>query len=179
VATFHDSSRDVTVCLTGPESSGKTTLAEALGRHFGAPVVPEVAREYLAGRGAYVPADVLEIARRQLALEARTRADVRGLLILDTDVLVLAVWWRERFGALPTALRHGLTTRSPRHYLLARPDIPWAEDPLRENPLDRERLFDRHLELLADPAFPHDVIEGIGPVRLERAIAKVAELTAT
>lgn len=177
MATVHES-RDITVCLTGPESTGKTTVAQALGRHFEAPVVPEVARDYMSGRGDYTPSDVLEIARRQLALEARARAETRGLLVLDTDVLVLAVWWHERYGALPPLLEEALEERSPRIYLLARPDIPWAADPLREHPFERERLFERYRALLAAADFPHALVEGSGMVRVEGAVRAVERLRA-
>jgi len=176
MAAVHDST-DITVCLTGPESTGKTTLAEALGRHFGAPVVAEVAREYLSGRSGYSADDVLEIARRQLSLEARARAETRGLLVLDTDVLVLVVWWQERYGALPPLLEEALAMRSPRVYLLARPDIPWAADPLREHPFERERLFERYRALLAESGFPHALVDGLGPARLEGAVRAVERLT--
>jgi nicotinamide riboside kinase len=176
MAAVHES-RDITVCLTGPESTGKTTLAEALGRHFDAPVVAEVARDYLSGRSGYSAEDVLEITRRQLSLEARARAEHRGLLVLDTDVLVLAVWWQERYGALPPLLEEALRERTPRVYLLACPDIPWAADPLREHPFERERLFERYRALLRESKFPHALIEGSGLVRLEGAVRAVERLT--
>ncbi len=177
MAALHGRGADRTVCLTGPESTGKTTLAHALGERFGAPVVAEVAREYLLGREQYAAEDVLEIARRQLAHEAELRAATRGLLICDTDVLVLAVWWEEKFGELPALIADALGRRGQRSYLLTRPDLAWEADPQRENPHDRERLFRRYLELLESSSSEYRVIEGEGVVRLERAVAAVAALT--
>jgi nicotinamide riboside kinase len=67
----------LTVCLIGPECTGKTTLAERLSVLFGAPWVPEFAREYalLVARPLTVD-DVEPIARGQMALEDALQAGV-------------------------------------------------------------------------------------------------------
>jgi len=65
------------ICLTGPESTGKTTLAAALAAEFDLPLVEEAARGYLRGRTAYDREDLLAIAELQLAAEARERGDIR------------------------------------------------------------------------------------------------------
>jgi nicotinamide riboside kinase len=52
------------VSLTGPESTGKSTLAAQLAAHYGTTFAPEFAREYLADSGPhYSPKDLEEIAR--------------------------------------------------------------------------------------------------------------------
>ncbi len=138
--------------------------------------MPEVARTYLEGRSAYGAEDVLEIARRQAAAEAAALSGTRGLVVLDTDLLVIRVWWEERFGALPEELIGLLAAREARAYLLARPDLPWEADPLRENPEDRQRLFDIHEALLATGAMPHRIVSGQGDARLRQAVAAAREL---
>jgi len=35
-------------------------------------------------------------------------------------------------------------------FLLCKPDLPWEADPLRENPDDREELYQRYLKALQD-----------------------------
>jgi len=167
---------DSTVCLTGPESAGKTTLAQMLGEHFAVPVVPEVARDYLEDRSDYSPADLLEIARQQRALEREMRNRFRGMLVCDTDLLVIAVWWQEKFGELPAELSDALSCRSPRVYLLTRPDIDWVPDPLRENRFDRERLFERYRAELEESKFRYVVVEGQGDARLQSALVALDEL---
>jgi nicotinamide riboside kinase len=168
---------DLTICLTGPESTGKTTLALALGERLEARVVPEVARAYLAHRDGYDADDVLEIARLQLAAEARARAAHRGLLICDTDLLVLQIWWREKYGELPALLSKLPRETAPRVYLLLAPDLPWMPDPLRENPVDRDRLYGLHLAALQGDNWPHRVVTGVGDARTECAVAQIASLT--
>jgi nicotinamide riboside kinase len=175
MATHDDVDR--TICLTGPESSGKTTLALALGARLGAPVVPEIAREYLANRSVYAPEDVLEIARRQLAAERQARSAHRGLLICDTDLLVLRIWWREKYGALPALLNDMPQEYGDRAYLLLAPDLPWTPDPLRENPTDRERLFALHRAELRAAGRSHGIVRGEGAARIVCAVTQIESLS--
>ena len=51
------------IALTGPESSGKTTLSELLAKHFETDFIPEFAREYLEQtNGRYEKTDLAKIA---------------------------------------------------------------------------------------------------------------------
>ncbi len=163
------------VCLTGPESSGKTTLAGELSRALAVPLVGEVAREYLAGKASYDADDLLAIAKAQLAAEQNALAEGTGVVVCDTDLQVIQIWWQEKFGALDPWLEDALGERSQRCYLLAAPDLPWQPDPLRESPQDRERLFDRYARLLRDESFTFAEVRGIGEVRFERALQTVQD----
>lgn len=174
MATHDDFDR--IICLTGPESTGKTTLAQTLAQRFHARLVPEAARAYLGTKGSYGPDDLLEIARLQLAAERRARAEHRGLLICDTDLLVIGIWYREKYATLPEFLTEQLSKRSARGYLLPEPDIPWTPDPQRENPTDRWRLFDLYLAELDSSRFPYRIVRGQGDVREECAIEQMRSL---
>lgn len=165
------------LCLTGPESSGKTTLAQQLADRLNAPWVPEAARTYFQQRESvradhhYDQSDVLAIARQQLAAEtAALQNHSGGALVLDTDLSVIHVWFAERFGHGNAWLDEQWQALSPRCYLLLKPDLPWTPDPLRENPSDRERLFERYVELLDKSARPYGVVAGDGSDRLENAL---------
>ena len=56
------------VAFTGPESSGKTTLAKWAADHFSCSYVNEYAREYLTGKKEYSMNDLLVIANEQFEL---------------------------------------------------------------------------------------------------------------
>lgn len=176
----------LTVVLVGPESSGKTTLAGKLAAHYRAPWVAEVARDYLRDRAAgqaqaggqadYDAADLEHIARAQLDAEHHLRATHPDLLILDTDLLVIDIWWRERFGRPPDWLIESLqhAAREPRRrYLLCAPDLPWEPDPLRENPQDRQRLYERYQRRLTDLGAIYRVNSGAGAGRSVAAISAI------
>ena len=141
---------------TGPESSGKTTLATQLAGALDAPLVPEIARTYLNEKRRDNPSfeyqqhDLLEIAKQQLAAEKKALRKAGEWLVCDTDLLVLMIWSDVKYGKCEPALQalFEQSLESDRRYLLCTPDMPWEPDPLRENPGDRELLFDRYLTVL-------------------------------
>ncbi len=157
------------ICVTGAESTGKSTLAGALAQALGSPLVPEVARDYLAGREGYDRDDVLAIARAQHAAEQQALEAGDRLVVADTDLTVIQVWWEEKYGELDPWLASALAARTPRRYLLTMPDLPWEFDPLRESPDDRERLHRRYLALLSEAGFPFAQVSGTGSARFDLA----------
>ena len=166
------------VCATGPESSGKTTLCRALAASFGVPWLPEYAREYLAGRTDYDETDVAAIAREHMRREAELVAGSQKGVVLDTDLSVILIWWREKFGPAPPWLEQAFAAQSPRCYLLCRPDLPWRPDPLRETGGDRQRLrrhYQAYRALLNERDLPFVVIEGQGSAR-DQAARRAAAL---
>ncbi len=161
--------------LTGPESSGKTTLTEALARHFDVPSVSEAARRYLKSPH-YNASDLLAIARAQGAAERTVTSTVT---FADTDLQTIYIWWQEKYGPAPLSLTRAYARQTPRHYLLCAPDLAWAPDPLRENPLDRDRLFDLYQADLDRRGLTYDTITGLADERFHRALKAVeAVLTA-
>jgi len=171
----------LTVAIVGAECSGKTTLATQLAQRFDAPCVTEYARGYLErartdGRVGYDADDVLAIARGQQDAEAAA-ADGADLVVADTDLVVVKVWWEVRFGGtnawIDGALRDALSSPRRRRYLLTRPDMPWVPDPLRENPLDRAALHERYRALLNALGVDYVEISGSPEQRLDRAAVAV------
>jgi len=137
------------VVLIGAESTGKTTLARSLSNEFGAPWVPEFAREYQGRKGAPLTAeDVDPIARGQIAAEDAAQPGA-NLLILDTDLVSTAVYARHYYGSCPPWLDRAAQERRADLYLLLHPDVPWVADGAqRERPEAREVLHDLFRSML-------------------------------
>lgn len=164
---------------TGPESSGKTTLAEQLSATLQAPLVTEASRDYLTELYRrkpgyqYQPDDLLRIARLQHERELRALehelAQEPAYIVCDTDLLVIVIWSEVKYGRVDPALTRlfdlSLTT-TQRTYLLCDPGIPWQPDPLRENPLDRDLLFGRYLNKLKELGSPYTLVKGDKEARL-------------
>jgi len=162
--------------VTGPESAGKTTLAQWLAEIYAAPLVPEVAREYLQGRTEYNSTDVEAITRLQQAAEnevlAQALASAAPVVFADTDYQILSLWWKERFAAENGEFEPASPARPnvSLAYLLCYPDLKWQPDPLRENPFDRDRLFGLHLQMLERQEAQFRVIWGQGAFRQRLAL---------
>ena len=142
------------VCVTGPESTGKTTLARRLAEHLDAELVLEASRLYAERKGAELLAsDVGPIAREHLALvaQATTRAQTRGAsrLVLDTDLMSTVVYARHYYGVIQPWIEAGTREHRADLYLLCDVDVPWVADPVRDRPTNRASMFTLFHEELA------------------------------
>ena len=86
------------IVITGPESSGKTTLATQLSAHWTCPCVAEVARSYLKDKISYQQSDLLEIAKQQQDNESAILSKRPGRIVCDTDLLVIMIWSEVKYG---------------------------------------------------------------------------------
>ena len=143
----------VRICVTGPESTGKTTLARRLAEWANTEWVPEAARTYAERHGATLTAeDVGPIAREHISLAdaAADRARARGasMLVLDTDLLSTVVYARHYYGSLPRWVEKEERARRASLYLLCDVDVPWVADGIRDRPAARDALFGEFAEAL-------------------------------
>jgi len=171
------------IVIIGPESTGKSSLSEALALRFKTDFVPEYAREYLTRHGThYRPEDLLTIAHGQLALEDRLTAIAATagskLLFIDTDMYVMKVWSEFVFGHCDPWILDQIAQRQYDAYLLCRTDLPWTSDPLREYPdlESRDRLFHIYKDCLINQSTPWAEIGGEGDARVAAGIAAVGRL---
>ena len=137
------------IVFTGPESSGKTTIANEVATLYNFPLVEEYARSYLSNLDRkYQNEDLSHIAMGQENLESLYHHHPR--IICDTDLLTLYIWRMEVFHMVDDDWAQKLSSVYPsdRLYFLCSPDIPWQYDELRENPFDRDRLYTLYKETM-------------------------------
>lgn len=147
------------IAITGPESSGKTTLALHLAEGLGSVYIPEFAREYLLERnGIYEQQDLVTIAKGQF--DSWEKMEDQSSLVSDTEMLVMKVWSDFKYGQCDPAILELLNKQHFDYYFLCRPDIEWEEDPLREHPEQREELFEIYLTELKNRNLPFSIVEG-------------------
>lgn len=168
----------IRIAVTGPESSGKSTLSEALARHFETVWVKEYAREYIDGlQRPYREEDLLTIARGQLLAEQKQARQARNnLLFSDTELTVIKIWSEVKYKRCDPRILELLQNTPYNLYLLTAPDLPWQDDPQREHPHFREELFELYQRELQNRKLPFIIIRGEGPERLGRAIEAVKGL---
>ncbi|SKB49219.1 nicotinamide-nucleotide adenylyltransferase, NadR type [Parapedobacter luteus] len=166
-----DSSRLVKIAVVGPESTGKSTIAEQLARAYGTICVPEYAREYCKYLNReYTLQDELNMFYGQLALErSLVPLAKKKRLICDTMILTIKVWCDHLFGYTPAVVLETLRSTHYDFYLLMDIDLPWVDDPLRDFPHLREHFMEVwHQELQAIQA-NYAVISGQGEDRFANA----------
>lgn len=163
------------LCLIGPECTGKSTLAERLARELGIAWVPEFAREYVLGvKRELTAGDVESIARGQVALEDA----VRGMAILDTDLVSTVVYARHYYGSCPAWIEGEARRRRADLYLLFDTDVPWKADAARDagDAEVREELFDALRGALEDFECAFRIVSGGWEERWEEVRAEARTL---
>ncbi|MFK7771393.1 MAG: AAA family ATPase [Saprospiraceae bacterium] len=137
------------IILTGPESTGKSTLAKQLAQVYNTVWVPEFARTYLEGLSRpYREDDLLKIAEGQRDLESFFFKKADQYLFCDTSMLVMKIWSEYRFGKCHPWILEQLENEKDTTYILCGTDIPWEYDEQRENPNDRNELYQKYLSEL-------------------------------
>ena len=165
------------VAITGPESTGKSTLAEKLAHHYKTDFVPEYSRTYLENfEGRYTEDDVVEIAKGQHNLILEEEKKSSKILIADTEIVVCKIWVEYVFKHSNTIIDEILKQQDFDLYLLCDIDLPWTYDPLRENPNidERKELFEIYRNTLEQMKVPFEIVSGDDEVRVNNAI-KVIE----
>jgi len=167
------------VVVIGPESTGKSTLSQALSDYFDCPWVPEYAREYIDKLSRpYQFEDLLEIAKGQLEREEKESEKAKDLIICDTDLHVVKVWSEHKFGKVHDWILEQINARAYDLYLLTEIDLPWQEDPQREHPQPemRQHFFDRYRRLIKQTGVPFAHISGNEGERLKASIEAIDRL---
>ncbi len=172
----------IKVVLFGPESSGKTTLANQLATHFGTQWVPEYMREYLQNKwdksGERVTReDLVPIAQGQLELENEMSKKATEFLFCDTNLLELKVYSEYYYeGFCPDQILIAIEETDYDFYFLTYIDTPWEKDDLRDRPNDRQNMFCIFEEELRKNNLPYCLLKGNEQERLETAIESLAVL---
>lgn len=131
------------VCVFGPESTGKTTLARDLARQYQTVWVSEHARPLLdVKQGRCDPEDIPMIVHGQVASEEALARQANRVLFCDTDVLTTTIWSRVLFGQCPQWIDDLARQRTYDLYLLLDVDVPWVDDEQRYLPHKRREFFD-------------------------------------
>ncbi len=145
------------VAIVGAESTGTTTLAQALAELYETNWVPEYGREYceeLTKDGAAIEDHVwtsdefVHIAKAQQEREDAAARSCNRILFCDTDALATSIWHERYVGSISDEVKRIALARSYALYVLTDCDIPFVQDGLRDGEAVRLWMTDRFVEEL-------------------------------
>ena len=176
------SSRIIKIVLFGPESTGKTTLARALAKHFNSPWVEEYMRVYLEKKienenFEFTQKDLIPIAKGQIELENLKTKQANKLLFCDTNLLQIYTYAKEYYPNYHhPVFENAISTHHYDLYLLTNIDVPWEADPLRDKPHEREKMFRIFEETLKKLKLPYICLTGSLKERMQLTVQEVMKL---
>jgi nicotinamide riboside kinase len=139
-----------TINVIGAESTGKTTLCEALKQEYILSLIPEYARIYTENLDHKTEiTDIKHIGNQQLTEFDKVKK-YRSNCIFDTTVITSIIWLYDKFKTIDLYLHKAFLLQEFNITLLCVPDIPWAYDKLREDQfrqLEIHTLYKDYLEL--------------------------------
>lgn len=172
------------IAIVGAESTGKTTLAEALATSLAADTgrrvawVPELLREWCAHSGrtplVHEQASILRAQHERIDAAAASH----DIVVCDTTALMTAVYSRIVFNDRSLDERAAtLHRRRMAATLLTAIDLPWVADGLQRDGPQVQGPVDAALrELMQVHGIDYAVVSGVGEARVQHARAAVAPL---
>jgi nicotinamide riboside kinase len=154
------------VVFVGAESTGKSTLCEYLARQYGSVAVPEIGRYIWEEKQGELNADdYVDIALRHREAEDEQLPYARRYLFVDTNALTTLLLGLE-FGQVaapaPAALLRCADECRERyaHTFVCADDIPYEEQPAREDEAWRGRIHQLVLQDLETRGIPYTLVTG-------------------
>ncbi|POY34805.1 hypothetical protein C3K47_18375 [Solitalea longa] len=167
------------ICIYGPESTGKTTLAARLAEKFQTVYVHEVARDLISSNDFSVD-DILKIGYAQTAAVLENAQLANRFLFCDTDLITTQIYSDYYLGFIPEELYELEKLVHYEAYFLTSVEVPWVADGLRDLGNSRQEMFERFKAELVKRNIPYFLISGSDfNARQQLVIDKLNELFGT
>lgn len=169
------------ICVLGAESTGTTTLAKALAKHYKTFWVPEYGRLYSEAKvTAGFPVDwnsseFEHIAKVQTQMEDKLASVSDGLIICDTNAFATRLWHRRYMGDFLKSLDKYIRARYDL-YIVTAPDIPFEQDGTRDGEFIRQDMHRWFVEELKKHDLPYVIVRGTRRKRLMAATKKIDKI---
>jgi len=161
------------ICLYGPESTGKSTVAECMARRYNTVFVPEVARELITSND-FTLDDIIRIGHAQTQRVIEQSKVANKLLFCDTDVITTQIYSQHYLHAVPPVLYELEKQVTYDAYILFDTDVAWVADGLRDLGDQRQAMFDVFKNALDVRGIAYTLVRGDYRER-EAQVAAVAD----
>ena len=128
------------ICFYGPESTGKSTLAEKMALKYNTEFVPEVARELITSNDISVN-DIIKIGKAQTQRVIAKTAVANKILFCDTDLITTQIYSQHYLQTIPKILFELEAQISYDLYFLLDIDVAWVADDLRDMGHRRAEMY--------------------------------------
>lgn len=128
------------ICLYGPESTGKSSMAKRMAELYQTEFVPEVAREMVSSNEFTID-DIIRIGQGQTARVLEKLRKANKVLFCDSDLITTQIYSRHYLHEVPAILYELEKQIVYDLYFLFDIDTPWVEDGLRDLGNRREQMF--------------------------------------
>jgi HTH-type transcriptional regulator, transcriptional repressor of NAD biosynthesis genes len=146
-------------CFYGPESTGKSSMAERMAIRYHTAFVPEVAREFLT-KNVFTNDDIVQIGKAHHERIQQKELTANRILFVDTDAITTIIYSNYYLGVVPEALFEFEKKISYDHYFLFDIDVPWVPDGLRDLPHKRKEMFEEFRDHLERRSIPYTLVTG-------------------
>lgn len=170
------------VSIIGAESTGTTTLARDLAKHYKTVWVPECGRFYAEGRlrsetsQEWESGEFVHIVETQNALEDSLAERSNGLVICDTDAFATSVWHERYLGTRSQKVEEIAERNGHELYIVTGDEIPFEPQDIRDGEHIRHKMHARFMERLDEENKPHILVRGSREARLKAAIGAIDQL---
>lgn len=163
------------IAVVGPESTGKSTIAQYLAKALDCSYVPEYARYYCKNlKNQYTLQDETNMFYGQIALEEAISSQTKNnILVCDTTIMTVKIWCDHLFGHTPHEVIAEITHRKYDLYLLMDIDLPWENDPLRDFPQERQHFMNIWKQELNTLNADYTIVSGLNKERLSNGLEAV------
>lgn len=169
------------VCILGAESTGTTTLSQALAGTLKTNWVQEYGREYSAVKSAssdpiWTSPEFTKIALEQQRRENLAAQSCNRVLVCDTNAFATTLWHRRYMGFDSQALAEIATVVRCDLYILTGDEIPFVQDGLRDGEAIRHDMHQWFVMALNEQSTPWLLVSGSHEARLKCALDAVRKL---
>lgn len=166
------------ICILGAESTGKTTLAIDLAKHYHTCWVPEYGRTYTEGRiytkqESWESFEFTHIALMQNAFEDALAKVANRILICDTDAFATGIWHEKYMGFESTEVKKLYKNRMYDLYIVTDPQTPYAKDDIRVGEDSRAWMHNRFITELEKEGKNYVEVKGSREERQKKAIISI------
>ena len=162
------------VVFLGAESTGKSTLAQAMAAAMGTAFVPEYGRTHYESRGGELDLDdYVTIAHTQREMEEDAARRAKRFVFVDTNAITtmfFSHYYNRDSRPELQSLADACAGRY-RHVFVCDDDIPFEQDGWRDEPAWRARMQGMVLHDLAVRRIPYTVVSGPLEARVQAVTA--------